>query len=133
MIYETYIQKSRYARYIDAKNRRENWGETVDRYMTFMAAHLEEEHKYKIPPKLYKELQTAIETFEVMPSMRAIMTAGKALARDNTGGFNCAYCPIDDMKSFDEAMYVLLCGTGVGFSVERQYVNKLPEIPERIF
>ena len=133
MLYETYIAKSRYARYIDAQKRRENWAETVARYMTFMAGHLESKHGYTIPKGLYAELSSAIENFEVMPSMRAVMTAGKALQRDNTAGYNCSYLPIDDPKAFDEAMYILLCGTGVGFSVERQYVNKLPEIPERIY
>ncbi len=133
MIYETYIAKSRYARYLDSQNRRENWSETVDRYMKFMAEHLKENNSYTIPTELYKELQAAIENFEVMPSMRSLMTSGKALTRDNTAGYNCSYLPIDDIKSFDEAMYILLCGSGVGFSVERQYVNKLPEIPERIY
>src|SRR5271167_3273046 len=133
MIYETYIAKSRYARYLDSQNRRENWSETVDRYMKFMAEHLKDKHKYTIPPDLYKDLQAGIENFEVMPSMRSLMTSGKALSRDNTAGYNCSYLPIDDIKSFDEAMYILLCGSGVGFSVERQYVNKLPEIPERIY
>jgi ribonucleoside-diphosphate reductase alpha chain len=133
MLYETYIAKSRYARYIDAAKRRENWHETVARYMSNMAAHLTAKHSYTIPSDLYAELTAAIENFEVMPSMRAIMTSGKALQRDNTSGYNCSYLPVDDIKSFDEAMYILLCGTGVGFSVERQYVNKLPEIPEQIF
>jgi ribonucleoside-diphosphate reductase alpha chain len=133
MLYETYIAKSRYARYLDAAKRRENWSETVGRYMSNMAAHLESKHSYKIPADLYTELEQAIVNREVMPSMRALMTSGKALQRDNTSGYNCSYLPVDDIKSFDEAMYILLCGTGVGFSVERQYVNKLPEIPERIY
>jgi ribonucleoside-diphosphate reductase alpha chain len=101
--------------------------------MSNMAAHLESKHSYKIPADLYTELEQAIVNREVMPSMRALMTSGKALQRDNTSGYNCSYLPVDDIKSFDEAMYILLCGTGVGFSVERQYVNKLPEIPERIY
>lgn len=133
MLYETYIAKSRYARYLDAQRRRENWHETVARYMDFMSGHLLAKHQYTIPPEIFKEIQEAIENQEVMPSMRALMTAGKALSRDNTAGYNCSYLPIDDPKAFDEAMYILLCGTGVGFSVERQYTNKLPDIPERIY
>lgn len=133
MLYETYIAKSRYARYLDSSRRRENWHETTARYMEFMAGHLLAKHNYTIPPELYTEIQNAIEHQEVMPSMRALMTAGKALGRDNTAGYNCSYLPIDDPKAFDEAMYILLCGTGVGFSVERQYTNKLPDIPEKIF
>lgn len=132
-LYETYISKSRYARYIDSAKRRENWTETTDRYITFLENHLLTKHSYQIPPDIKEEITGAIKNFEVMPSMRAIMTAGKALSRDNTAGYNCAYLPVDDPKSFDEAMYILLCGTGVGFSVERQYTNKLPEIPEKIY
>jgi len=132
-IYETFIAKSRYARYLDVEMRRENWGETVDRYLDFMQDHLLEKHEYLIPENILKELRYAIVNNEVMPSMRAIMTAGPALERDNTAGFNCAYLPVDDIKSFDEAMYILMCGTGIGFSVERQYICKLPEVPERIY
>lgn len=132
MLYETYIAKSRYARYLDSEKRRENWKETVARYFEFLTAHLESKH-HKIPAETLAELISAVENFEVMPSMRSLMTAGKALHRDNTCGYNCSYLPIDDPKSFDEAMYILLCGTGVGFSIERQYTNKLPEIPERIY
>jgi len=101
--------------------------------MDFLAAHLQTKHAYKMPVELYDELRAAITNQDVMPSMRSVMTAGPALKRDNTAGYNCAYLPVDDIKSFDEAMYILLCGTGVGFSVERQYVNKLPEIPERVY
>lgn len=132
-VYQSYIHRSRYARFLPEKNRRENWGETVDRYMKFMTAHLEKNHNYKIPQEMYKEIRAAIFNLEVMPSMRALMTAGKAAERDNTCIYNCAYLPVDDAKSFDEAMFILLCGTGVGFSVERQYVNKLPEIPDEMF
>ena len=132
-IYETFIAKSRYARYIDAERRRENWGETVSRYFDFVTKHLEEEQDYTMSADLRKELQDAITNFEVMPSMRALMTAGKALGRDNTAGYNCSYLPVDDVKSFDEAMFILLNGTGVGFSVERQYIIKLPEVPDRIY
>jgi ribonucleoside-diphosphate reductase alpha chain len=131
-IYETYIEKSRYARYLDDKRRRESWQESVARYFNFMDQHLKDKHGYKIPPELLAELVAAVENDEVMPSMRAIMTAGVALAKDNTAAYNCSYLPIDDPKAFDEAMYILLCGTGVGFSVEQQYISKLPEIPEQI-
>jgi ribonucleoside-diphosphate reductase alpha chain len=98
--------------------------------MSYMAKHLDDKHGYEIPKDLYKELRDAIYNLDVMPSMRAMMTAGEALERDNVAGYNCSYLPIDDVKSFDEAMYILLCGTGVGFSVESKYVNKLPEVPE---
>ena len=131
--YETFIAKSRYSRFLDDKNRREHWPETVDRYMNFMQKHLKDKHSYTIAPSLYKELHSAILNCEVMPSMRSVMTAGHALERDNTAGYNCSYLPVDDVKSFDEAMYILLCGTGVGFSVESKYVNKLPEVPTQLF
>ena len=132
-IYETFIAKSRYARYIDAEKRRENWGETVSRYFDFVTKHLQTEQNYTMSAELRKELQDAVTNFEVMPSMRALMTAGKALDRDNTAGYNCSYLPVDDVKSFDEAMFILLNGTGVGFSVERQYIIKLPDVPEHIY
>ena len=128
--YETFIAKSRYSRFLDNKQRREHWPETVDRYMTFMQKQLSTKQGYTIPEDLYEELHSAILNREVMPSMRSVMTAGEALDRDNTAGYNCSYLPVDDVKSFDEAMYILLCGTGVGFSVESKYVNKLPEVPE---
>ena len=132
-IYETFIAKSRYARYIDSEKRRENWPETVSRYFDSMSKHLESKHSYILTPELRKELQDAVTNFEVMPSMRALMTAGKALERDNTAGYNCSYLPVDDPKCFDEAMFILLNGTGVGFSVERQYIIKLPDVPEHIY
>jgi len=131
--YEEYIAKSRYARYLESDKRREEWEETVSRYLTFMTKHLEETNAYVLDESLYKELHEAIFNMEVMPSMRSVMTAGKALKRDNTAGYNCAYMPVDDVKSFDEAMYILLCGTGVGFSVERQYVSKLPDVPDELY
>jgi ribonucleoside-triphosphate reductase (thioredoxin) len=131
--YETYIAKSRYSRFLEEENRREHWDETVDRYMTFMERHLADKHGYSIPAELRAELREAIVNREVMPSMRSVMTAGPALERDNTAGYNCSYLPVDDVKSFDEAMYILLCGTGVGFSVETKYINKLPEVPEKLF
>ena len=131
--YETFIAKSRYSRFLDGKNRREHWPETVDRYMSFMDNHLKTKMRYEMTDALFNELHTAILNREVMPSMRAVMTAGDALERDNTAGYNCSYLPVDDVKSFDEAMYILLCGTGVGFSVESKYVNKLPDVPALLF
>ena len=132
-LYSQYIHKSRYARFLEDKNRREHWPETVDRYINFMTAHVEKKHGVSLPDDLRKELRDSIINMEVMPSMRSLMTAGEALSRDNTAGYNCSYLPVDDPKSFDEAMYILLCGTGVGFSVERQYVSKMPEVPELLF
>ena len=120
--YQSFIHKSRYAKYFDGKGR-ESWPETVGRYVSEVVHTKVEEHTAN-------EIEQAILSLEVMPSMRAMMTAGPALERDNTAGYNCSYLPVDDPKSFDEAMFILLCGTGVGFSVERQFVQKLPEIPE---
>jgi len=130
-IYQQFISKSRYSRFLPDQHRREHWGETVDRYLNFMEKHLKEKYNHDIPNK--EQIRDAIVNLEVMPSMRSIMTAGKALDRDNTAGYNCSYLPIDDPKAFDEAMYILLCGTGVGFSVEQQYVNQLPEVPDQLF
>jgi ribonucleoside-diphosphate reductase alpha chain len=131
--YNTYIAKSRYARYLDDKGRREHWPETVSRYFDFMEKHLKKNHDYTLTGELRDKLQTAVTNLDVVPSMRSIMTAGDALERQNIAGYNCSYLPIDDPKGFDEAMYILLCGTGVGFSVEQKYVNKLPEIPEKLY
>ena len=131
--YQQFIHKSRYARWLEDEGRREEWHETVNRYMTYMNNHLAEKYNYVIPRDVYEDVRVAILHSEVMPSMRAMMTSGKALERDNTAGYNCSYLPVDDPKAFDEAMYILMCGTGVGFSVERQYINKLPEVPELMF
>lgn len=132
-IYQQFIAKSRYCRFVSEANRREHWPETVARYLDFMKGQLSKNNGYEMPKELYEELTKAIVNLDVMPSMRAIMTAGKALDRDNTAGYNCSYLPVDDVKAFDEAMFILLCGTGVGFSVERQYINKLPEVPDMLF
>ena len=123
--YQKFIAISRYARWIDEEGRRETWEETVQRYVDYIT----EKVKGHLPKP---QIIDAITKLEVMPSMRALMTAGSALERDNTAGYNCSYLPVDDPKAFDEAMYILLCGTGVGFSVERQYVGQLPEIPQRL-
>ena len=132
-LYQQYIHKSRYARYLPDEKRRETWEETVDRYMTFMTEHLSKDMDYDLSEKTYNELRDAIYNMEIMPSMRAMMTAGPALERDHVAGYNCAYVPIDDRKVFDEIMYILLCGTGVGFSVEREYTSKLPEVPKEFY
>src|SRR6056300_1237228 len=120
--YQTFIAKSRYAKYIDGKGR-EDWGDTVERYVDNLVRPVAGDDTY------INSIRDAILDLEVMPSMRALMTSGPALARDNTAGYNCSYLPVDDPKSFDEAMFILLCGTGVGFSVERQFISKLPEVP----
>jgi ribonucleoside-diphosphate reductase alpha chain len=120
--YQSFIHKSRYAKYFDGYGR-ESWDDTVTRYSTNVIAD-------KVDANTKYDIEQAILGLEIMPSMRAMMTAGPALDRDNTAGYNCSYLPVDDPKSFDEAMYILLCGTGVGFSVERQYIKKLPEVPQ---
>jgi ribonucleoside-triphosphate reductase (thioredoxin) len=131
--YEKFIFVSRYSRWLEEEKRRETWDETVRRYLEFIELSLADKQKYHLSTDLYDELYNAIYNLEVLPSMRAMMTSGPALERDNTCGYNCSYLPIDDPKSFDEAMFILLCGTGVGFSVERQYIQKLPEVPSKLF
>ena len=121
--YQSFIATSRYARWLNDDNRRENWRETVERFIANVV-------KGKVDVRTEDDILFAMLNLEVMPSMRSVMTAGPALTRDNTAGYNCSYLPVDDIKSFDEAMFILLCGTGVGFSVERQYISKLPEVPE---
>ena len=128
--YQQFIHASRYARFIDAEKRRESWDETVSRYFNFMEEHLKETQKYVLPKELRKELEEQVLSLGIMPSMRSLMTAGNALKRDHTAGYNCSYLPINDVRSFDEVMYILMCGTGVGFSVERDYVEELPTIAE---
>ena len=130
--YQSFIHKSRYAKYFDGKGR-ENWDETVSRYMDNVVEPIIDSGENEDNLNIAHEIEQAIISLEIMPSMRAMMTAGPALARDNTAGYNCSYLPVDDPKSFDEAMFILLCGTGVGFSVERQYISKLPEVPELLF
>lgn len=128
--FQSFIHKSRYARWLQDESRREDWPETVKRYMDNVV------DKAQVPglsDKKRSEIEQAILNLDVMPSMRAMMTAGPALERDNTCAYNCSYLPVDDPKAFDEAMFILLCGTGVGFSVERHYVSKLPEVPDELF
>ena len=126
-LYEQYIAKSRYARYLPEEKRRETWGETVSRYTDFFKA------RGQLDKATEKELYDAVYNLEVMPSMRAIMTAGAALNRANVAGFNCAYIAIDNPRAFDELLYILMCGTGAGYSVERQYISKLPLVSEEFF
>jgi ribonucleoside-triphosphate reductase (thioredoxin) len=128
--YQQFIFKSRYSRWIEEEKRREDWNETVDRYYDFMTEHLLKHQGYKIPKDLKSELWEATYNLEVMPSMRALMTAGIALERCNVAGYNCAYMPIESMRCFDELLYILMCGAGVGFSVERNYIDRLPIINE---
>ena len=138
--YQSFIHTSRYARWLEDEGRRENWDETVQRYIKNVVYKAFPNNNLDRPltdkelafdwGKVEQEIYDAIMSLEVMPSMRAMMTAGPAATRDNTCMYNCSYLPVDDPKSFDEAMFILLCGTGVGFSVERQFVSKLPEIPE---
>ena len=123
--YQQYIHKSRYARYLPDLKRRETWGETVNRYLNFWVSR-----GVKFTDVEKVTLFDTIFSMEVMPSMRALMTAGEALDRDNVAGFNCSYITIDSPRAFDEMMYILMCGTGVGFSVERQYISNLPTVAE---
>ena len=125
--YQSFIALSRYARWLPEEGRRETWEETVSRYTSFFF------EKGKITHDEAGELYDAIRNLEAMPSMRSLMTAGKALDRDNVAGFNCSYLAVDHPRCFDELMYILMCGTGVGFSVERQDINKLPEVAESFY
>ena len=131
--YQTFIALSRYAKWLEDEGRRETFSETVDRYMTNVVLPKMEGTMWVDVCEDYVDLQEAILNLEVMSSMRALMTAGAAANRDNTCMYNCSYLPVDDPKSFDEAMFILLCGTGVGFSVERQFISKLPEVPDQLF
>ena len=127
--YQEYIHKSRYARWVPELNRRETWEETIDRYVSFMVER-SKELGYAMSEDESSSLRSGIVGMSVMPSMRALMTAGKALELDNVAGFNCSFIAIDNLKAFDEVMYILMCGTGVGFSVESRFVSKLPTIAE---
>lgn len=128
--YQTFIATSRYARWLDTENRREYWPETVSRYVEFMDQHLRIHNNYKMPVELKAELLDAIINLEVMPSMRALMTAGEALTRENIAGYNCSYTPVNHPRVFDEILYILMNGVGVGFSVERDDINQLPVVNE---
>ena len=130
--YQTFIHLSRYSRWLEEDNRRETWEETISRLVNYFKYHIENNLEISFKEEdsdIWKELYRSISSLEVMPSMRAMMAAGPALARENIAGYNCSYIPIDSPRSFDEVLYILMNGTGVGFSVERQYVNNLPTIP----
>ena len=128
--YQNFIALSRYARWKEDEQRRETWGETVERYFDYVEKHLEAKHNFVLSEELRSELETAVLNQDIMPSMRALMTAGPALDRCHVGGYNCSYVPVDSPRAFDETMYILMCGTGVGFSVERNSVEKLPIVNE---
>ena len=128
--YQEFIHLSRYSRWLPEKKRRETWDETIKRYFDFFQEHLKENCDYTLKPKLREELETAVLNLRVMPSMRCLMTAGEALKRENIAGYNCSYIAVSRVQSFDEILYVLMNGTGVGFSVERQYISQLPIVAE---
>ena len=131
--YQSFIHMSRYSRWLEEEQRRETWEETIDRYLSFMANHLKENYSYSLFGKELGALRDAMLSLKVLGSMRALMTAGPALARENVAGYNCSYLPVDSPRSFDECLYILMNGTGVGFSVDRQYIAKLPTIPDQEF
>lgn len=132
-LYQEYIHLSRYSRWLPNENRRETWVETVDRYFNFFDEHLKEYQNYKLDSKIRNELREAVLNQQIMPSMRCLMTAGEALKRENVAGYNCSYIAIDSPRSFDEILYVLMNGTGVGFSVESKYVDQLPIVAEDFY
>ena len=131
--YQSFIHLSRYSRWLPDEGRRETWIETVSRFSNFMQIHLKKNLGVEIESETWRQIEDYIIGLSVMPSMRALMTAGTALERENIAGYNCSYIPIDNPKAFDEILYILMNGTGVGFSVERQYADKLPTIPDREF
>ena len=131
--YQSFIHLSRYSRWLPDEGRRETWIETVTRLTNFMQYHLKKNLNVEIESETWRKIEDYITGLSVMPSMRALMTAGTALERENIAGYNCSYIPIDNPKAFDEILYILMNGTGVGFSVERENVNKLPTIPDREF
>lgn len=129
-LYQEFIYKSRYAKWLWDENRRENWDETVARYFNFFDEHIKETTGYSVTPEERKELEQAVLNLEIMPSMRCLMTAGEALKRENVAGYNCSYVAVDSPRSFDEILYILMNGTGVGFSVESKYVDQLPVVSD---
>ena len=128
-LYQEFIAYSRYARWLPEQRRRETWNEVVDRYLSYLSKTVENKNGVKLD-KFIPELRDAIVNLKALPSMRALMMAGPALERCNVGAYNCSYLPVDHPRAFDETMYILMCGTGVGFSVERQYVSQLPIVNE---
>ena len=131
--YQQFIHLSRYARWDYDKKRRETWGETVDRYFNFFQKHLKEKCEYSLENGQRVKLEEAVRDLKVMPSMRCIMTAGPALEKENVAGYNCSYIQVDNQRSFDEILYVLMNGTGVGFSVEEKHTSQLPAIPDELY
>ena len=131
--YQEFIHLSRYSRWLPEEGRRETWDETVARYFDFFTEHLKETVNFTLSKELRTELEQAVLGLRVMPSMRCIMTAGEALKRENIAGYNCSYVAVDRPQAFDEILYILMNGTGVGFSVERQYVSQLPTIADEFF
>lgn len=130
--YQEFIHLSRYSRWLPDKKRRENWEETVSRYFDFFEEHLKDQNNYKLTPEERKELELGVLSQKVMPSMRCLMTAGEALKRENIAGYNCSYVAVDSPRAFDEILYILMNGTGVGFSVERQDVSKMPLVADEM-
>ena len=128
--YQEFIHLSRYSRWLPKEGRRETWPETVSRYFSFFEDHLQELHKFKLPKGVREEFEDAVLSLKVMPSMRCIMTAGEALKRENIAGYNCSYVAVNRPQAFDEILYILMNGTGVGFSVERQFVSQMPSVAE---
>jgi ribonucleoside-diphosphate reductase alpha chain len=129
-LYQQFIHKSRYARWLWDENRRENWDETVARYFNFFEEHLNENNNFILDKDVRKELEESVLSLKTMPSMRCIMTAGEALKRENVAGYNCSYVAVDNPRSFDEILYILMNGTGVGFSVESKFTEQLPIVSE---
>jgi len=132
-LYQEFIHLSRYSRWLPSEGRRETWEETVNRYFSFFETHLKSRCDFNLKPGIKDELKDAILSLDVMPSMRCLMTAGPALERDEAAGYNCSFIAIDNPRAFDEILYILSCGTGVGFSVERQYVSLLPTVAESFY
>ena len=130
--YQEFIHLSRYSRWLPEKGRRETWSETVGRYFDFFTEHLQEQNEFKLDDVSRKRLEEAVLSQKVMPSMRCLMTAGEALKRENVAGYNCSYVAVDSPRAFDEILYILMNGTGVGFSVERQDVMKLPNVADEL-
>ena len=128
--YQKYIHTSRYSRWMDDEQRRETWDETVNRYFNYMEERLQERNDFSLDKSLRTELQSAVLNLDIMPSMRLLMTAGPAVERCNVAAYNCSYVPIDSPRAFDEVLYILMNGTGVGFSVERECIKKLPDVAE---
>ncbi len=128
--YQSFIHQSRYSRWLEGEERRETWQETVTRLLSFYRDFIKKNHDYSMPKEMFTDLYIAMVTLEIMPSMRAMMTAGNALERNHIAAYNCSYLPVDSPRAFDECLYILMHGTGVGFSVERQYINQLPGVPD---